>query len=631
MQFNIDSLIEIPMESIGGEEITPDSIDINGNNENKKTVSSVFEPNRLMQFTFDDLTFNNIQYGTIGAGPYKILNAATVFQTLNANARNFQSESLAYQYQQAGVPISSSVNEPLGTIQMVTASNIEIVGGTPIQSNGFLLSGSNTLFTAQEGPVTNTLTITTAGAGSSGQTAGTALATTTITGTGTGLTVDTTVDTGAITSVTVNSGGTGYAFGDTVKISSVNSQVLTVKFISIAGADSNEFLPFATSASVNEAPVPEDYRLEMAGPQLALYHTYNKLIESQSAAPIPPAIGGNCPSNPLPQQSQLWVKSGLDPRDTDNYYTWYPSGSNCANYADYQQPFLINRGDVIRAEGVREIFVANSQPSQSLAFNKDFTVLSVQNYTNSSSLTPTTAGGFIDNSAAVLASGPTTANAATVVFDDTQFQTAGSGTGGTLSLTSTASSKFYINISSGFFIVGSSSGYSVGDVITITSGVLGATAFGSTFGSISITLNSSNVEGGAGFGTTGFTLKVDDGCWSGITGGNYVEQQTGLVQTVTPTFLEVTPDPLVALNGLDGGAITKFTVRRELEQDNRVMARSVQAPSGSLGTRTQSGGGYLIPNDLTLQQKENAVNIINQLRAKNAFPGATPNATTQGS
>ena len=104
MQFNIDSLIEIPMESIGGEEITPDSININGNNENKKSVSSIFEPDRLMQFTFDDLTFNNIQYGTIGAGPYKILNSATVFQTLNSNARNFANESQAYQYQQAGVP-----------------------------------------------------------------------------------------------------------------------------------------------------------------------------------------------------------------------------------------------------------------------------------------------------------------------------------------------------------------------------------------------------------------------------------------------------------------------------------------------------------------------------------------------
>ena len=105
----------------------------------------------------------------------------------------------------------------------------------------------------------------------------------------------------------------------------------------------------------------------------------------------------------------------------------------------------------------------------------------------------------------------------------------------------------------------------------------------------------------------------------------------GAIEVVTPTFLEVTPDPLVALNGLQGGAITKYTIRREVEQDDRVIIRGVQPPSGSKGTETQSGGGYIIPNDLSLQQKENAVNIINQLRAKNAFPGATPNATTQGS
>ena len=76
------------------EEITPNSIDINGNNENKKSVSSVFEPNRLMQFTFDDLTFNNIQYGTIGAGPYKILNSATVFPNFKLQMLgNFANES----------------------------------------------------------------------------------------------------------------------------------------------------------------------------------------------------------------------------------------------------------------------------------------------------------------------------------------------------------------------------------------------------------------------------------------------------------------------------------------------------------------------------------------------------------
>ena len=116
-------------------------------------------------------------------------------------------------------------------------------------------------------------------------------------------------------------------------------------------------------------------------------------------------------------------------------------------------------------------------------------------------------------------------------------------------------------------------------------------------------------------------VKVDKQCWNGGT-EKYDEQRKGVIEFVAPTFLEVTPDPLVALNGLDSGAITKFTVRREVEADNRIMAKSVQPPSGSKGTRTQLGGGYLIPNDLTLQQKENALNIINQLRAKNAFPGA---------
>ena len=547
MQFNIDSLIEIPMESIGGEEITPNSIDINGNNENKKSVSSVFEPNRLMQFTFDDLTFNNIQYGTIGAGPYKILNSATVFQTLNANARNFANESEAYQYQQAGVPVSISREEPLGTIQMVTASNIQVVGGTPVQSNGFLLSGSN------------------------------------------------------------------------YYVANISSS----------------FLPFATSQSANEPTIPSDYRLELSGPQLALFHTYNKLVESGSTRTEPQCLVSSL-SSPY-SASTIWVKDGLDPRDTDNYYSWYPTGSNCGNYADYQQPFLINRGDVIRAEGLREIFVANGSPSQSLSFNKEFTVLGVQNYRYSGSATGLTDGAFINNSSAVIDTTVGVANVTTQTFTQGNgttagtFSTNGSGTGGTLSLTSTAVGKGDYQITSGFLIVGSSAGYVAGDTLTVSSTVLANAGFGITFGTIIITLQGANVQTGTSGANNGFRFKVDPGCFDGGTSNRYSEQAVGTIEFVAPTFLEVTPDPLVALNGLDSGAITKFTIRREVEADNRVMARSVQAPSGSKGTRTQSGGGYIIPNDLTLQQKENALNIINQLRAKNAFPGATPQATTQGS
>ncbi len=543
MQFNIDSLIEIPMDSISGSEITPNSIDINGDNENKKSVSSVFEPNRLMQFTFDDLTFNNIQYGTIGAGPYKILNSATVFQTLNSNARNFAAESQAYQYQQAGVPLSQSqVGEPLGTIQMVTASNIQVTATVPTQSNGFLLSGSN------------------------------------------------------------------YYLANV----------------------SESFLPFATSASVNEPIIPTPYRLELSGPQLALFHTYNKLVESGSTRTQPACLSPE-------SSSTIWVKDGLDPRDTDNYYSWYPSGSNCANYADYQEPFLINRGDVIRAEGLREIFVANGTPSQSLAFNQEFTVLGVQNYRYSGSATGLTSGAFINNSAPTIDTVAGTANIGTFTFayqsgasSTTGFVTNGSGTNGTVSLTATEVSKNNKQITSAFLVVGSSQDYVAGDTLTISSTALNAAGFGITFGNVILTLQGANVQTGTSDPGNDFVFKVDKQCWNGGT-EKYDEQRKGVIEFVAPTFLEVTPDPLVALNGLDSGAITKFTVRREVEADNRVMAKSVQPPSGSKGTRTQSGGGYLIPNDLTLQQKENALNIINQLRAKNAFPGATPNATTQGS
>ena len=45
-QFNIDQLIEVPFEDIAGLEITPNSITIDGSNDNKKVVSSVFEPKK---------------------------------------------------------------------------------------------------------------------------------------------------------------------------------------------------------------------------------------------------------------------------------------------------------------------------------------------------------------------------------------------------------------------------------------------------------------------------------------------------------------------------------------------------------------------------------------------------------
>ena len=61
-----------------------------------------------------------------------------------------------------------------------------------------------------------------------------------------------------------------------------------------------------------------------------------------------------------------------------------------------------------------------------------------------------------------------------------------------------------------------------------------------------------------------------------------------------------------------------------------VMIKNAQAPKGSRGTLTPTGGGFLIPKDLSEIQKGNALNIINQLRQKNAYPGdSAPDIQTE--
>ena len=92
-----------------------------------------------------------------------------------------------------------------------------------------------------------------------------------------------------------------------------------------------------------------------------------------------------------------------------------------------------------------------------------------------------------------------------------------------------------------------------------------------------------------------------------------------------PTFLKTDRNPLEVLAGLTDYHVTKFTIRRQLEDETSVMGYNISPPSGSEGAFTPSGPGFLIPDDLTTIQKDNALNIINNLRAKNAFPGKAEN------
>ncbi len=126
-----------------------------------------------------------------------------------------------------------------------------------------------------------------------------------------------------------------------------------------------------------------------------------------------------------------------------------------------------------------------------------------------------------------------------------------------------------------------------------------------------------------------FTFGVDVGgtAESGSETGfhNYEKGEVGFI---APTFVQVSPNPLETLIGLPGGEVTKMTIRRQIESDDKVMLKNVTPPSGSRGIETISGQGFLIPNDFSPQQKLNALNIINQLKGINAFnkpnePGIT--------
>ena len=171
--------------------------------------------------------------------------------------------------------------------------------------------------------------------------------------------------------------------------------------------------------------------------------------------------------------------------------------------------------------------------------------------------------------------------------------------------------------------------YVAGETITIT-----ATQIQNKFGfttngnNVVLTLGANNVAPANGY-PNNFTVQTQynvPGC-----GVNYVAYSTfdqGQMALSLKSFINVTPNPAVVLNGLDGGAITKFTIRRQLENEQKIVVKDIAPPSGSQGALSQTRGGFLLPNDLSEKQKSNALNIINELRAKNAFPGDTATSTT---
>ena len=90
-----------------------------------------------------------------------------------------------------------------------------------------------------------------------------------------------------------------------------------------------------------------------------------------------------------------------------------------------------------------------------------------------------------------------------------------------------------------------------------------------------------------------------------------------IVNGVYDTLI-VYPNPSTLQNKIPDGTILNYTIRRKADNDQSVIVFQ-SAPPNDQGYQTLSGPGYLIPNDFTEIQTRNALTLINNLKAKNAF------------
>ena len=789
-QFNIDQLIEIPRTSIAGQEITPNSITIDGSNENKKFVSAIFEPNRKAQVSYLNPKTRDIDYSSMQIGNYNIEGGAVEFITINANAKSRVSASLAYQYTLGNNPSTGSRFQTQDTIQMVTGSNtiaepglsglltgtLTTTGVVPTLSIGGVVSIQNIPLTSIGGQGSGaritllytsnafvSATITTNGQGYSagdvvtisqstintylantskaGGTAsgpisfllasgnivanpneitsfgfilsgslttdlgtgakigkvgsvitGTTPATTpngqynnilTVTsGSGRNMFVNVTVSAGNISQISIastGSGGFGYQIGDVVtileSIQNENGFTLTVAgdydcaaltADDLTGGNTPFMLNFNPSpvsssntvdpTGVIPSSVPGEQQLLIGGPQLALYHAYNATVSSSLYSTNPNQVGVTT-EGPF---TDLWTTSGSNPANAENYYNWNPDGSDCTSYQDPNSSFLIERGDVLRVEGILNTIDTATSVSQSTNVIEDFIVEEIQDYYYTSSFADSAqnAGGLagiinypsaqvVGNGGCMATSGGNPSTFTKTIIDN------GAAAGNFVSASQGDSTEPFLGgggtitvISSGTQVcpgwtqatITGGSNYQPGNYITIPESVIGDAANWTgtppsqgNKNAVTLRVLDINIING---NNNNFTVGVDVGAPAGATvlrSGSvnpYHLYEEGEVALKAPTFIRTTRDPRVALSGLIGGAITKFTIRRQIEADDKVMLKQIPPPSGSVGVNTPSGQGFLIPNDFSPVQKSNALNIINQLKAKNAFdkpeePGIT--------
>ena len=753
-QYNIDSLIFIPTESIQGKQgYTPQPLLIDGNNQSKKIVSSVFEPNRKVAISYDSLNTAKLNFSTQqskdGFGKsYTLGGGAIKFLTLNGNEKSRTNNAVSWSYN-LKKSITASVQ---GTSQFETFQNVTqlVTSSTDININvqSSTLWGTGYI-------IANNIPTQTSGNGS-------------------GMTINILdVDAkGIITDFKILTQGNGYNIGDAVTIvQTINgvinaSSVFTLSTKAIKGfllsGSASDILYSQTVGSTKNFQTLQGYLQVLGAPQLVNFHTYNTAISQQKFAP-----GANfCPTNPRDaiftggNGNAFWVNRGQDPSDPENYYKWNPSGSQMREYENTDTPYLIQRGDVLRVQGLTEKpfqggIIANTD------FIEDFTIMDVIDYYYSSSVQllslntgdnayvsgqGSTSGQLYKNYNAsnglgtdLLAGGGTTPSSIAGTM------TAAIGTGGAVATFTSNGVEIieaYVSVS-GSTGGGVNANYAVGQTFSINGSALGAGLLNGVIAIENMKSKIAVINSGGSLGlvsNTGsdnpFVMQALDCSGVGLT-----NSQAGYYPIRWPSFLVTDRDPEVVLNGIQAGKIIRFTLRRQIEDDSSVMVYNIEPPTiiptlsnpsysgilklGSLigsmfyesntttgipdstynvtifpnmtdgvglggimsivvtgnsvsaisfsdvsesfgyvpgdkltitaaaiggggsgtvvcflstknvlrsgqdkttGASAVSSQGFLIPNDMTLVQKENALSIINEMRSKNSFPQDITNA-----
>ena len=641
--FNIDQLIQVPFEEILNEQspIITSSM-INGSNENLIPMSSTFMPGREATIVYNQTNkiFNNIggtilTYTNLGVGS-NIINAGGInFIVYQTNESKLDQLS-TIQYYNLPIWYSYKDGANLDTLS-VKNPNIE----TTPNSSSLLLSGSyfgiGRNYIPYEGysssyfiPFSSSLNAIAGGSGDP-------------------FDIDQTFYTGAPSVI--------FAFTGSRK----DANNRDVGVLNLRGPSPSAFPGMFYLK--NTSAIDKIYSIK--GPTISLFNSINNLL---SLGDINPAITSSnstdqpqttamgfpavyplipCSKQILGTRHQSWGPGSLPVLDQEqinnpqNYFKFNLSGSNLTEYRNLEdEKIKIDIGDEIR---VSYAYYVNDENVTTL--NKtyqDFTVLSYDQcapVVSTQAISKTAFDGQLNVSFSLAVNYFDSSAPPIPTFKSNLPKEGYYNFTSLLNKYKTAMYNGDIYMLSAYY--GSSNTYGCSGSITGVNsnnedngtGIIGIT--------MSVTTNHSNYNDGSSldFGTNYTMQNGDDDQYNttmkkiGMANPTVnlpsTEYFSSTGYPLDPGFLfdrvVVSPDPNSLAIPIPMGRIYAMTLRKRVEADDRVIL-DVNQPSGSAGTLTLSGDGYLIPDDLTNIQQRNVQKIINKLKSENVFTQDSPDS-----